>query len=156
MTNPFPKDKIHSFMELAIEEAREAEKEGEVPVGAVLVTEEGEILSKAHNCPISTSDPTGHAEIVAIRRAAKKILNYRLTNTALFVTLEPCIMCAGALVWTRVKYLFFGAKDPKSGAFGSVIDINNISNLNHRILVASGIMEETCGRLLKDFFLKRR
>ncbi len=156
MKSPFPKKEIHSFMELAIEEAREAEKEQEVPVGAVLVTEKGEILSKAHNCPISTCDPTGHAEIVAIRQAARRILNYRLSNTALFVTLEPCIMCAGALVWARVKYLFFGAKDPKSGAFGSVIDVNSISNLNHRILVAGGIMEERCARLLKDFFLKRR
>lgn len=143
-------------MELAIEEAQRASKVGEVPVGAVLINSDGDILARAHNCPISSQDPTAHAEIVAIRRAAKHINNYRLSETTMFVTLEPCIMCAGALVWARIKRLFFGAPDPKSGAFGSIIDVNRLPGINHRIQVQGGILKERCASVLKEFFQERR
>ena len=101
-------------------------------------------------------DPTAHAEINALRKAAKKTGNYRLTGTTMIVTLEPCLMCAGALVWARVKRVVFGAPDPKSGAFGSVLDINGVPGLNHRIEVIGGIMEKECGDILREFFRKRR
>ncbi len=153
---PYSKDEIGAFMELAIKEAHKAYEAGEVPVGAILVSEHGEIISSGYNCPISSMDPTAHAEIVAIRSAAQKLNNYRLTDTIMFVTLEPCIMCAGALVWARISKLFFGAWDKKSGAFGSVVDINTLPGLNHRIEVAGGIFEKRCAALLQDFFRERR
>ncbi len=152
----FSKDDILSFMELALKEAHVAEALGEVPVGAVLVSLDGQILSKGHNRPISTSDPTAHAEIIALRDAATLRGNYRLTDTVMFVTLEPCIMCAGAMVWARVKKVYFGAWDKKAGAFGSVININDVPGLNHRIESEGGILEGECAQILKEFFRKRR
>ncbi len=149
-------EKIIKFMELAIGQAQKASKAQEVPVGAILIDTDGNIIARAHNCPISSQDPTAHAEIVAIREAAEKINNYRLSGTTMFVTLEPCLMCAGALVWARVEKLFFGASDPKSGAFGSVIDINRLPGINHRIKAVGGILEEKCAFILKEFFQKRR
>ncbi len=143
-------------MEMAIDEAQKAQGQGEVPVGAVLISKDWEVISRAHNCPIGAMDPTAHAEINALRKAAKKTGNYRLTGTTMIVTLEPCIMCAGALVWARVNGVVFGAPDPKSGAFGSVLDINAVPGLNHRIEVTGGIMERECGDILRDFFKKRR
>ncbi len=154
--NEIPFERLKSFMEMAMDEAQNAQGQGEVPVGAVLISEDWELLSKAHNCPISAMDPTAHAEINALRKAAKKTGNYRLTGTTMIVTLEPCIMCAGALVWARVKRVVFGATDPKSGALGSVLDINGVPGLNHRIEVVGGIMEKECGDILRDFFRKRR
>jgi len=139
-----------------MDEAQKAQGQGEVPVGAVLISKDWGVISRAHNCPIGAMDPTAHAEINALRKAAKKTGNYRLTGTTMIVTLEPCIMCAGALVWARVKGVVFGAPDPKSGAFGSVLDINGVPGLNHRIEVTGGIMEKECGDILREFFRKRR
>ena len=143
-------------MKRAIMQALRAWKNGEVPVGAVLVSKKGDIISEAHNCPISMDDPTAHAEILALRRAAARLGNYRLPDTWMFTTLEPCVMCAGALVWARVEGVVFGARDPRSGALGSVLDINKVPGLNHRIQVREGILQEECSRILRDFFKRRR
>ncbi len=150
------KDKIEHYMKEAIALAQKAQICDEVPVGAIIVSNKGKIVAKAHNSPIGLNDPTAHAEILAIRQAAMVLNNYRLTDTIMFVTLEPCIMCAGALVWARIKKLFFGAYDKKAGAFGSVIDVNKLPGLNHRILVQGGILKKECALLLKEFFKKRR
>lgn len=144
------------FMRLAILQAIRAWKQGEVPIGAIIVSEKGEILASAHNSPISLDDPTAHAEILALRKAAARTGNYRLNGTWMFVTLEPCVMCAGALVWARVKGVFFGARDPKAGAFGSLMNINHVPGLNHRVKVRDGILAEECVALLRKFFRKRR
>ena len=143
-------------MRQALLQAVRAWKKGEVPVGALVVSETGQILSSAHNSPVSLDDPTAHAEILAIRKAGLKTGNYRLTGAWMFVTLEPCIMCAGALVWARLKGVIYGAGDPKTGALGSVTDINEMPGINHRLLVDGGILEEECSRLLKDFFRRKR
>ncbi len=144
------------FMKEALGQALRAYKKGEVPVGAVLVSNNGEIISSAHNCPISMDDPTAHAEILALRKAAQRTGNYRLPGTWLFATLEPCIMCAGALVWSRVRGVIFGARDSKSGAFGSVLNINDVPGLNHRLEIMEGILADECSGILKDFFRRRR
>ncbi len=153
---PFDERLIEKLMKEALIEAKKAQDEGEVPVGAILVTDEAEIISRGHNSPIALNDPTAHAEILALRRAGDVLRNYRLLNTYLFVTLEPCIMCAGALIWARVRGLFFGAHDKRQGAFGSVIDVNEIKGLNHRIKVMGGILEDEAARILREFFLKKR
>ncbi len=145
-----------SLMEIALEEAEKAWVEGEVPVGAVIADQEGNILAKAHNRCISLNDPTAHAEILAIREAAKIKKNYRLNNTILVVTIEPCPMCAGAAVNARIEKLVFGAHDPKTGSAGSVYDIAFGKKLNHNIKVISGILSEECGSLLKKFFAMKR
>ena len=143
------------WMGLALEQARKAEEEGEVPVGAVLV-KDGLLIAKAHNQPISTNDPTAHAEIQLIRAAGKKLKNYRLTGTSLYVTLEPCAMCLGAIMHARVEHVVFGAHDPKTGVCGSSENLINAKCFNHKINLASGVMENESKQLLKNFFNSRR
>ncbi len=144
------------FMRAALSQAAAAAAAGEVPVGAVLVGADGEVLSEAANAPIAGRDPTAHAEILALRRAARRVGNYRLPGTTLYVTLEPCAMCAGALVHARVARIVYGAPDPKSGACGSVLDIAHHPKLNHRIEVTGGVLEGEAAELLRRFFLARR
>jgi tRNA(adenine34) deaminase len=142
-------------MQLALEEARRAAAAGEVPVGAVVVLE-GEILGRAHNASIGLTDPTAHAEVLALRGAAAKIGNYRLPGAALYVTVEPCAMCAGALLHARVARLIYGAPDPKAGAVRSVLRLLETPGLTHRVTVTTGIRVEECSALLRDFFQARR
>jgi tRNA(adenine34) deaminase len=143
------------FMAIALEEARMARAEGEVPVGAVAVAQ-GKVLGRGHNCPIALSDPTAHAEIVAIRAAASALSAYRLTEVTLYVTIEPCVMCVGAIVGARIARVVYGARDEKAGALGSVYDIGRDGRLNHRIEAVAGVMEPECGELLREFFRARR
>ena len=143
------------WMSLALEQARKAEEEGEVPVGAVLV-KDGLLIAKAHNQPISTNDPTAHAEIQLIRAAGKKLKNYRLTGTSLYVTLEPCAMCLGAIMHARVERIVFGAYDPKTGVCGSSKNLMDAKCFNHKINLVSGVMENESKQLLKNFFNSRR
>jgi tRNA(adenine34) deaminase len=143
------------FMTRALELARDAEAAGEVPVGAVIV-KDGVIVSEGWNRPISTHDPTAHAEIVAMRTAAQALGSYRLLGTTLYVTLEPCAMCAGAMVHARVKRLVFAATDPRAGAAGSIFNIAQHAALNHRLDIASGVMAEECAAELRRFFVARR
>jgi tRNA(adenine34) deaminase len=142
-------------MRAALAEACVAQAEGEVPVGAV-VTMGGRIVGRGHNRTIRDRDPSGHAEIVALRAAAAACDNHRLTDTTLYVTLEPCVMCIGALVQARVRRLVFGAYDPKAGAAGSTVDLAAARYLNHRLEVNGGLLSVDCGELLKDFFATRR
>jgi tRNA(adenine34) deaminase len=143
------------FMSRALELARRAGAAGEVPVGAVVVLGQ-EIVGEGRNRPIGLNDPTAHAELVALREAGERVGNYRLVGTTLYVTLEPCVMCAGAMIHARVERLVFGATDPKSGAAGSVFDLTGTEALNHRIEVAGGVLADECGQLLRDFFRARR
>jgi tRNA(adenine34) deaminase len=144
-----------SFMSEALALAESAAAQGEVPVGAVLVVD-GKIVAGAANAPISRNDPTAHAEILALRAAGERVGNYRLPGTTLYVTLEPCPMCAAAMVHARVERLVYGAADPKTGAAGSVFDLARDSRLNHRITVTGGVLAEKTARLLQDFFRERR
>jgi tRNA(adenine34) deaminase len=143
------------WMQRALELARQAEAEGEVPVGAVLVKED-QVLGESWNAPIGEHDPTAHAEIRALRNAATRLGNYRLLDTTLYVTLEPCVMCAGAIIHARVKRVVYGAADPKTGAAGSVFDILNSELHNHHVEIASGVLEPECSAVLKEFFQARR
>jgi len=143
------------MMELAIERAREAERHGDVPIGAV-VAREGEALAAAGNERELRGDPTAHAEILAIRAAAEALGGWRLAGTTLYVTLEPCAMCAGAIVLARIPHVVFGAPDPKAGAAGSVLDVLGEPALNHRPQLTGGLMEAECAALLRDFFAGRR
>ncbi len=143
------------FMREAIAEARAGEKEGEVPVGAVVVYQDT-IVGRGHNRPISLKDPTAHAEILALREAALALGAYRLPGTIMYVTIEPCVMCVGAMVHARVSALKYGARDEKAGAVGSAYDIGRDGRLNHRIEVSGGIMEAECSALMRDFFKARR
>jgi len=143
------------FMKAALAEAKVAAAANEVPVGAVIVRN-GEIVASGQNRPVQDHDPTAHAEIVAIRAAAEEARNYRLPDTTIYVTLEPCPMCVGAMLHARIFRLVFGAYDPKSGAAGTVIDLCDDRRFNHRIEVNGGLLEEQCGALLKSFFAKRR
>ncbi len=143
------------FMERALELARRAEAEGEVPVGAVLVLED-QVLGEGWNHPIAAHDPTAHAEIVALRAGAARMNNYRLPNTTLYVTLEPCAMCAGAIVQARVTRLVYGASDPQAGAAGSVYNLLQSPVLNHRAVVEGGVLADVCGAQLRAFFRARR
>ncbi len=143
------------FMRAALAEARAATEAGEVPIGAVAVVN-GEIVARGQNRVLRDLDPTAHAEIVALRKAARTIANYRLTNCELFVTLEPCAMCAGAIIHARLKRLVYGAHDPKAGAAGSVLEVLNHPRLNHQMEVTAGMLEEECGELLREFFRQRR
>lgn len=143
------------WMHEALILARQAEAAGEVPVGAVVVRD-GVLLGSGRNRPIAAHDPTAHAEISALRAAAAAAGNYRLTGATLYVTLEPCAMCAGAMVHARIGKLVYGAADPKTGAAGSVMDITCHPALNHRLEVVGGVMTGECGGLLKDFFARRR
>jgi tRNA(adenine34) deaminase len=143
-----------SFMRHALEEANSALHLGEVPVGAVLVRD-GQVVASGFNQPIHARDPTAHAEIVALRRGAQALGNYRLPGCTLYVTLEPCLMCVGALVHARVSTLVYGAAEPKAGAVKSVLDFESL-RLNHRFDVIAGVLEPECGKLLVDFFRFRR
>ncbi len=143
------------WMKIALEEAIKAEKEGEVPVGSVLV-KNGMLIAKAHNQPISTNDATAHAEIQLIRAAGKIQENYRLTGTSLYVTLEPCAMCVGAMMHARIERIVYGAHDPKTGACGSSVNLIEANCFNHKIDLVSGVLENQCGELLKKFFISRR
>lgn len=143
------------YMGLAIEQAKLAEAAGEVPVGAVLV-KDGEVIAAAGNAPISTHDPSGHAEMRVIRDAGVALKNYRLNDTVLYVTLEPCPMCAGALVNARVSRVVYGAQDFKAGAGGTVFELMRSDKLNHKLDVEGGIREPECRGLLQDFFRSRR
>lgn len=128
----------------------------EVPVGAVLVSESGKILAAAHNRVITICDPTAHAEILTLRKAAKKVMNYRLTNTTLYVTIEPCVMCMGAIIHARVKRVVFGAADPKWGACGSLYDFSQDPKFNHRVEIIGGIYEKSCREIIQRFFREKR
>lgn len=144
------------FMKLAIKEAKKAGQKDEVPIGAVLVAESGDILSLSHNQTISLADPTAHAEIMALRKAAQKVLNYRLLSTTLYVTIEPCIMCMGAIVHARVSKVVFGAQDLKWGAAGSLYNFADDSRLNHRPKVIHGVCQDECRTLVQKFFHSKR
>jgi tRNA(adenine34) deaminase len=144
-----------TFMQRALDLARKAERAGEVPVGAVIVRD-GRIIAEGANCPIGSRDPTAHAEMIALRAASAASDSYRLTGTTLYATLEPCAMCAGAMVHARVQRLVYGATDPRAGAAGSVFDIVRSAALNHRIDCTSGVLAEDCGTLLREFFAARR
>jgi len=143
------------YMRAALDMASEALVAGEVPVGAVVVLG-GEIIGRGFNAPISRHDPTAHAEMSALRDAAQRLGNYRLVGCELFVTLEPCLMCAGAVMHARISRLVYGASDPKTGACGSVVDAFAEQRLNHHTKVSSGVLAEQCGAMISDFFAKRR
>lgn len=143
------------FMGLALDLAREAGAAGEVPVGALVVLE-GEMVGRGYNQPIGRHDPTAHAEIMALRDAATRLGNYRLPGCTLYVTLEPCAMCAGAIMHARMERVVFGARDPKTGAAGSVIDLFAESRLNHHTTIVGGVLGDACGSLLSSFFAARR
>ena len=143
-------------MRLAIVEAEKAGQMGEVPIGAILVSEDGHVLSSTHNRTIDLADPTAHAEILALREAALKINNYRLLNTTLYVTVEPCIMCMGAIVHARISKLVFGTGDPKWGAAGSLYNFAEDDRLNHRVAITKGVCQQECRRLMQEFFRSKR
>lgn len=145
----------NSYMHEAIELARQAAACEEVPVGAVLVRD-GQIIGRGYNQPIARHDPSAHAEVMALRDAAARAGNYRLPGSTLYVTLEPCAMCVGAILHARVEAVFFGASDPKTGAAGSVIDLFAETRLNHHTSVTGGLLAEECGELLSNFFAGRR
>jgi tRNA(adenine34) deaminase len=143
------------FMTMALAQARLAWEAGEVPVGAVVV-KDGIVIAQGYNQPISSHDPTAHAEVMALRAASKVLGNYRLPGCELYVTLEPCVMCAGAMMHARLSRVVFGATDLKTGACGSVINLFEQEKLNHHTDILAGVMAEECGQLLKDFFAGRR
>src|ERR671925_1571293 len=141
------------FMNLALGEARKAEASGEVPVGAVIVVE-GTVIARAFNQPIGLNDPTAHAEIAALREACGRLGNYRLSNATMYCTVEPCMMCAGAMIHARLSRLVFGTPDPKAGSAGSIYNVLTDPRLNHRVEVVSGIRELECTALLREFFAR--
>ncbi len=149
------KDRDEQFMRLALAEAEKAIQAGEVPVGAVIVGGGG-VIASAHNGPVGLQDPSAHAEILALRRAAVAEGNYRLAGSTLYVTIEPCLMCAGALIHARVSRLVFGAQDPKGGAVVSLYRVLDDSRLNHRIEVTGGVLAEECGEIMSRFFREKR
>ncbi len=148
--------RLNEWMRMALKEAQKAQNEGEVPVGAIVVDKNGTIVAKAHNQSIARNDPTAHAEILALRKAGARLKNYRLAECILVVTVEPCPMCAGAAVWSRIKALVFGARDERYGACGSVFQIANSPKLNHRPEIVGGILEHECAGLMIQFFKERR
>ena len=143
------------WMALAIKQAVKADTEGEVPVGAVIV-KDGQLIARAHNQPISTNDATAHAEIQLLRAAGKFQKNYRLINTTIYVTLEPCAMCLGAMMHARIKRIVYGASDPKTGVCGSHVDLFSESFFNHEMEISGGVLEKECKELLQSFFKSRR
>ncbi len=150
-------DNTHEeMMRLALAEAEKAGQNQEVPVGAVLVSAAGDILAKAYNQTIGRADPTGHAEILAIRAAAQKIKNYRLLNTTLYVTVEPCVMCMGAIIHARIARVVYGAQDPKWGALGSLYNFTAEKRFNHHPEIVAGICGNRCRQLIQEFFRARR
>ena len=147
--------KHEDYMKIALREAQKAYDIKEIPVGAVIV-HEGRIIAQAHNQRELLHDPTAHAEMIAITQAADHLKSWRLENCLMYVTLEPCPMCAGAIVLARIRALVFGAWDPKAGAAGSLMNILQDSRLNHRVEITAGVMENECGAILKDFFVRLR
>jgi len=143
------------YMKIALEEAQKAAKKDEVPVGAVVVLS-GRIIGRGHNMPITHHDPSAHAEMLAMREAAKILGNYRLTGAELYVTLEPCIMCAGAIIQARLTRVIFGARDPKYGAVASLYHVLADQRLNHQVAVTEGILKEECGEIISRFFREKR
>ena len=154
-STPHDPSLFEGYMREALSLARQAEQLGEVPVGAVVVRE-GRIIGRGHNQPVGSRDPTAHAEIVALREAARTVGNYRLPGAQLFVTLEPCLMCAGACLHARIQTLVFGARDPKTGAVRSLLQVLDDPRHNHRIDIVEGILGDDCGRKVSAFFQKRR
>jgi len=144
-----------NFMQIALELAHHAQDNGEVPVGAVVV-QNGVIIGRGYNCSITAVDPTAHAEVMAMRDAGSNLANYRLLDCTLYVTLEPCTMCIGAIFHARIKRLVYAATDPKTGACGSVIDLPSEARLNHHMQVTAGVMAPEASRLLRQFFAQRR
>ena len=144
------------WMRRALEQAAVASSRGEVPVGAVLVDSDNQLLAESHNQPISQSDPSAHAEVMVLREAAKQLDNYRLVDTTLYVTLEPCVMCVGALIHARVKRLVYGAREHKTGAIVSLCRLLNDTTFNHQIEVDSGVLEAECAQIMSSFFAQRR
>jgi tRNA(adenine34) deaminase len=148
-------DQDNQFMAAALAEARRAEAEGEVPIGAVAVAG-GQVVGSGHNQPIGLADPTAHAEILTIRSAASRLKAYRLVEVSIYVTLEPCVMCVGAMVNARIARVIYGARDEKAGALGSAYDIGRDGRLNHRFEVVAGVMESECAEIMSEFFRARR
>ena len=148
-------EKIERFMKEAIKEARKAELIDEVPIGCVIVRD-NKIIARGHNVRESEKNPIGHAEIMAIKKASKKLDSWRLEDCDIFVTLEPCIMCAGAIIQSRLRKVYFGAFDPKGGAFGSSIDVLNAKNINHHPEIITGILKEECANILTSYFKSKR
>ncbi len=144
------------YMQMALEQARLAAEAEEVPVGAVLVAADGTVLASAHNRTICDNDPSAHAEMLAIRQAAAKLRNYRLLNTALYVTVEPCLMCMGAIIHARIEHLVFGTRDPKWGAAGSLYNLGEDRRLNHHPTIKEGLLLDECRDLIQGFFRARR
>ena len=144
------------YMQTALEEARKARDLEEVPVGAVLVDDRSTVLARAHNRTIANNDPTAHAEILALRRAAGLLQNYRLLNTTLYVTVEPCLMCMGAIIHARIQRIFFGTRDPKWGAAGSLYNLGEDRRLNHHPEIVEGLLLDECRKLIQGFFRARR
>lgn len=143
------------YMAIALKEAEKGGAEGEVPVGAVIV-KDGKVIARARNRPIKLKDPTAHAEILAIRKASRKLKNYRLNGTTLYVTIEPCPMCAGAIVNARIETLVYGAREEKWGADGSVVNLFRNKKFNHKVFIINGIMEKDCKEVMQGFFRKKR
>lgn len=143
------------WMKRALDLARHAAEEGEVPIGCVVV-EGDDIIGEGWNQPVSTRDPTAHAEVIALRSAATLVNNYRLPGADLYVTLEPCVMCTGAIIHARISRLIFGARDPRGGAAGSVFDIPGTGRVNHAVAVTAGVLEQECATILQEFFRARR
>jgi tRNA(adenine34) deaminase len=143
------------WMDFALEEAARAQEAGEVPVGAIVVFE-GRVVGTGHNQPIAASDPTAHAEIVALRAAARTLDNYRLTGALVYVTVEPCLMCVGAMVHARIATVIYGAPEPRAGALGSMLNAHESAGLNHRLDVVSGVREDECRAMMQAFFRDRR
>jgi tRNA(adenine34) deaminase len=144
------------YMQLAIELAKAAEKKDEVPVGAIVVDGKGKVIARAHNESITRCDPCAHAEMLAVSAAAKRIQNYRLLGTSLYATVEPCVMCMGAIIHARVARVVFGAPDPKWGALGSLYDFSQDARFNHHPVVVAGICADQCRQLMRDFFVRKR
>jgi len=157
VADPTAQDEFDTaMMRLALAQAEAAIAVGEVPVGAVLVDGEGQVLGTGYNRTIIDHDPTAHAEVVALRAAARHLANYRLPGLSLYVTLEPCVMCMGAMLHARLARVCYGATDPKTGACGSVLDVGAVPQLNHQTIFHGGILAEPCGDLLRGFFRARR
>ena len=148
-------DKVFKYMKEALKEAKKAELIDEVPVGCVIVLN-NKIIARAHNVRETKQNPIGHAEIMAIQKASKKLNSWRLDNCELYVTVEPCFMCSGAIIQSRIKRVYFGAKDFKGGAFGSSIDVLEAKDINHHPEIYPGIMEEECSLLIKNYFKSKR
>jgi tRNA(adenine34) deaminase len=149
-------ERHETYMRQALAEAQKAIKAGEVPVGAVLVSPKGKIIARAHNRPITLNDPTGHAEILVLRQGAAQLENYRLPGHVLYVSLEPCVMCVGAMIQARLALVVYGALDPKGGAIESVYRLGSDGKLNHRLAARGGILAEECTALLQAFFRAKR